>query len=67
MTCVTRTFKRRIFFNAVPNDWFVIVTDIVDFTSAIKKGLHNNINLVTTGSIITVLNKIKTIDSALNT
>ncbi|QNM84958.1 DUF3095 domain-containing protein [Polaribacter pectinis] len=54
--------KSENFFNSVPSNWFVIVTDILDSTSAIKKGLHHDVNLVATGSIITVLNKIKTID-----
>lgn len=59
--------KNENFFNSVPNDWFVIVTDIIDSTSAIKKGFHNDVNLVATGSIITVLNKIKAIDNTITT
>ncbi|QOD59729.1 DUF3095 domain-containing protein [Polaribacter haliotis] len=54
--------KNENFFNTVPSNWFVIVTDILDSTSAINMGLHNDVNLVATGSIITVLNKIKTLN-----
>lgn len=57
--------KNENFFNSVPSDWFVIVTDIIDSTGAIKNGFHNDVNLVATGSIITVLNKIKTIDKSI--
>ncbi|TMM29863.1 DUF3095 domain-containing protein [Polaribacter aestuariivivens] len=55
--------KSENLFNSVPNNWTVVVTDIVNSTSVIRKGKHNDVNLVATGSIITVLNKIKTIDS----
>ena len=54
--------KNENLFNTVPNDWFVIVTDILDSTTAIKNGFHNDVNLIATGSIITVLNTIKKLD-----
>lgn len=43
-------------FNPVPEDWFVIITDIKNSTAAVSGGLHENVNFVATGSIVTVLN-----------
>jgi hypothetical protein len=43
-------------FKAVPEDWFVIITDIKNSTAAVSGGLHENVNFVATGSIVTVLN-----------
>ncbi|MGM9478205.1 DUF3095 domain-containing protein [Pedobacter sp. GSP4] len=43
-------------FKAVPVDWHVIITDIKSSTSAVNSGLHENVNLVATGSIVAVLN-----------
>lgn len=43
-------------FHSVPNDWFVILTDIKSSTNAVLAGLHENVNLIATGSIVTVLN-----------
>ncbi|MET4083425.1 hypothetical protein ABIB40_003396 [Pedobacter sp. UYP30] len=47
--------NERLFFN-VPNDWFVIITDIEQSTDAVHAGLHENVNLVATGSIVALLN-----------
>ena len=43
-------------FSEVPEDWHVLISDIKNSTQAIKKGKHNEVNLVATGSIIAVLN-----------
>jgi hypothetical protein len=43
-------------FKEVPIDWCVIITDIKNSTSAVNSGLHENVNLIATGSIVTVLN-----------
>ena len=43
-------------FHKVPADWYVIITDIKSSTSAVKTGLHENVNLIATGSIVTILN-----------
>lgn len=43
-------------FLKVPDDWYVIITDIKNSTIAVKSGLHQNVNLIATGSIVTVLN-----------
>ncbi|RYY23880.1 MAG: DUF3095 domain-containing protein [Chitinophagaceae bacterium] len=44
-----------LFFD-VPADWSVIITDIKSSTIAVQKGLHENVNLVATGSIVSLLN-----------
>jgi hypothetical protein len=43
-------------FYDVPSDWHVIVTDIRNSTQAVSNGLHETVNLIATGSIVTVLN-----------
>ncbi|HTE25076.1 DUF3095 family protein [Flavitalea sp.] len=43
-------------FFAVPSDWYVIITDIKSSTAAVQKGLHENVNLIATGSIVSLLN-----------
>jgi len=43
-------------FEEVPVDWHVIITDIKSSTAAVNAGLHQNVNLIATGSIVTVLN-----------
>ncbi|MEO5593457.1 MAG: DUF3095 family protein [Chitinophagaceae bacterium] len=43
-------------FHKVPVDWYVIITDIKSSTAAVKTGLHENVNLIATGSIVTILN-----------
>lgn len=43
-------------FKAIPDDWSVIITDIKSSTHAVDSGLHEDVNLIATGSIVTVLN-----------
>lgn len=43
-------------FKAVPANWHIIITDIKSSTQAVNSGLHENVNLIATGSIVTVLN-----------
>lgn len=43
-------------FVAVPNDWYIIITDITKSTEAIEKGHYKDVNLLGACSIITVLN-----------
>ena len=47
--------KQELFYT-VPADWFVIITDIKSSTAAVKSGFHENVNLVATGSIVSLLN-----------
>jgi hypothetical protein len=43
-------------FNEVPRDWYVVLTDIKGSTKAVLSGRHEDVNLVATGSIVSVLN-----------
>jgi hypothetical protein len=43
-------------FCSIPNDWAVIITDIVDSTKAIESGRYKDINLLGACSIIVILN-----------
>lgn len=43
-------------FNAIPDDWHVIITDIKGSTQSVMGGRHQDVNLIATGSIVTVLN-----------
>lgn len=47
--------KEELFYQ-VPADWHVIITDIKGSTHAVFGGLHESVNLIATGSIVTVLN-----------
>ena len=43
-------------FYRIPANWYVVITDVRNSTSALKDGLHETVNLVATGSIVAVLN-----------
>jgi hypothetical protein len=43
-------------FADVPADWHIVITDIKNSTGAVMNGGHENVNLIATGSIVTVLN-----------
>lgn len=43
----------------VPNDWHVIITDVKGSTQAIQNGLHQQVNLTATATIISALNIAK--------
>lgn len=43
-------------FYKVPENWFVIVTDVKNSTLAVQNGLHETVNLVATGCIVATLN-----------
>ena len=43
-------------FMQVPDSWCVIITDIVGSTQSVLGGRHQDVNLIATGSIVTVLN-----------
>jgi hypothetical protein len=47
--------EEHLFFKT-PDNWFVVVTDVKNSTSAVQAGLHETVNLVATGSIVAVLN-----------
>lgn len=43
-------------FYRIPEDWHVVVTDVMNSTQAALDGRHQTVNLVATGSIVAVLN-----------
>jgi Protein of unknown function (DUF3095) len=43
-------------FYKVPDNWYVVITDVIKSTKAIEQGLHETVNLIATGSIVAVLN-----------
>ena len=43
-------------FAEVPGDWYVVITDIERSTNAVFEGKHEQVNLIATGSIVSVLN-----------
>ena len=47
--------EEHLFFK-IPENWYVIITDIKNSTLAIQQGLHETVNLIATGSIVAVLN-----------
>jgi len=44
------------YFEEVPDSWTVIITDIRNSTDAVLGGQHQTVNLLATGSIVSVLN-----------
>lgn len=49
-------------FVSVPEDWFVIVTDVVNSTRAVEQGRYREVNLVGASTIVSLLNLDKHID-----
>ncbi|MBD0365179.1 MAG: DUF3095 family protein [Flavisolibacter sp.] len=43
-------------FSAIPEGWFVIISDVKNSTGAVNAGRHNDVNLVAAGSLIAALN-----------
>ncbi|WP_289046234.1 DUF3095 domain-containing protein [uncultured Olleya sp.] len=62
---LTELLKDESLFSSVPKNWSIVITDIQNSTDAVAKGFHNNVNLCATGSIITVLNTLKSIDKSI--
>lgn len=48
-----------IHYQRVPDDWWVIVTDVAGSTKAISEGRYKEVNLVGAASIIAVVNALK--------
>ncbi|WP_299668702.1 DUF3095 domain-containing protein [uncultured Polaribacter sp.] len=59
---LTELLKDEELFFEVPKSWSIVVTDVENSTNAVANGLHNDVNLSATGSIVTVLNTLKTLD-----
>lgn len=43
-------------YRELPNDWFVVVADIVHSTLAIERGMYRQVNSVSTATVIAILN-----------
>jgi hypothetical protein len=46
-------------FKDIPDDWHIVLVDIENSTQAVQNGLHHDVNLSATGSIVAILNEIK--------
>lgn len=55
-------FQSESVFHTIPKDWHIILVDLENSTQAVKNGFHQDVNFAATGSIVAVLNCIKTID-----
>ncbi len=52
-------------FTPVPSDWHVILVEVSEQSKETHNEFYNDLNLATTGSIISVLNTIKAIDNTI--
>lgn len=43
-------------FYRIPENWYVLITDVKKSTEAVANGMHETVNLVATGSIVAVMN-----------
>ena len=50
------------FYENVPQDWFVVVSDVIGSTKAIEEGKYKEVNMVGALSIISILNIAKNLD-----
>ena len=50
------------FYENVPEDWFVVVSDVIGSTKAIEEGKYKEVNMVGALSIISILNIAKNLD-----
>ena len=50
------------FYEKAPKDWFVIVSDVISSTKAIKEGKYKEVNMIGALSIISILNINKILD-----
>ena len=46
-------------FIPVPDNWYVVMVDIENSTQAVQNGLHHEVNISATGSIVVVMNELK--------
>ncbi len=49
-------------FQSVPDDWYIIITDVVDSTIAIEQGKYKHVNLIGSCCIVAILNIAKEIE-----
>jgi len=50
------------YYETVPNNWYVVATDIINSTQAIEIGKYKEVNMIGALSIVTILNLHKDID-----
>ncbi len=50
------------FYNEVPEDWILIMTDIINSTEAIQKDQYKNVNLSTVFAIVSISNLLETLE-----
>lgn len=53
---LSRLYLQNNRFHDVPGDWNILITDILNSSSAVANGDHQSVNLIATGSIVAVLN-----------
>ena len=58
---IAEVFSNSSFCN-IPNDWYIIIADIMDSTEAVRLGRHNDVNLAAAGSLVAALNIARTMD-----
>jgi hypothetical protein len=58
-TPIQKLIRNKKAFQAVPEDWYVVVADILDSTIAVQNGLHTKVNLAATGSVVAVMNTVQ--------
>lgn len=56
---VNKLLSKTDLFQQIPDEWYIIVTDIKGSTASVEKGLSELVNLIATGSIIAALNIAK--------
>ncbi|ARN79118.1 hypothetical protein BST97_14615 [Nonlabens spongiae] len=58
-TPIHKLIRNSSAFLKVPENWVVVVTDVLDSTKAVNSGNHQKVNLAATGSVVTVMNTLK--------
>jgi len=53
---LSKLFLNEDLFFDVPANWHIVITDIKNSTAAVQNGMHETVNLIATGSIVTILN-----------
>ncbi|WP_048690894.1 DUF3095 domain-containing protein [Catenovulum maritimum] len=52
-------FAQTSWYKPIPEDWFIVVTDVINSTEAIKKGQYKQVNSIGVASIVALINAIK--------
>lgn len=54
-----QAFSQLNHYSSLPSDWLVVISDVVNSTSAIAQGRYKDINALGVASIVSVLNAVK--------